>query len=110
MQQDGRVWVLLGTRPVRQHDQQGVWNAAGGGGAGYWVVGAGGVGPEWACGCEAPLPCPHVRPSHTPHPPASLALQHHIYMTRDGRLSLAGLSKAKCAYLAAAVDDSVRNH
>ena len=36
--------------------------------------------------------------------------QHHIYMTRDGRLSLAGLSKAKCAYLAAAIDDSVRNY
>lgn len=31
-------------------------------------------------------------------------------MTRDGRLSLAGLSKAKCAYLAQAIDDSVRNH
>lgn len=34
----------------------------------------------------------------------------HIFMTRDGRLSLAGLSKAKCAYLAQAMDDSIRNH
>lgn len=31
-------------------------------------------------------------------------------MTRDGRISLAGLSAAKAPYLAAAIDDSVRNH
>lgn len=31
-------------------------------------------------------------------------------MTQDGRLSLAGLNKAKCEYLAKAIDDSVRNH
>jgi aspartate aminotransferase len=35
--------------------------------------------------------------------------KHHIYMTKDGRISLAGLSTAKAAYLAAAIDDSVRN-
>lgn len=34
----------------------------------------------------------------------------HIYMTRDGRLSLAGLSSAKAAYLAEAMADSVANH
>lgn len=36
--------------------------------------------------------------------------KHHIYMTRDGRLSLAGLSKAKCQYLAEAMIDSITNH
>jgi len=33
----------------------------------------------------------------------------HIYMTKDGRISLAGLSSAKTAYLAQAIDDSFRN-
>ena len=35
--------------------------------------------------------------------------KHAIYMTKDGRISLAGLSQAKCAYLANAMDDSFRN-
>lgn len=34
----------------------------------------------------------------------------HVYMTKDGRISLAGLSVAKCDWLAEAIDDSVRNH
>lgn len=34
----------------------------------------------------------------------------HVYMTKDGRISLAGLSLAKCEWLAEAIDDSVRNH
>ena len=33
----------------------------------------------------------------------------HIYMTKDGRISLAGLNQAKSEYLAKAIDDSVRN-
>jgi aspartate aminotransferase, chloroplastic len=33
----------------------------------------------------------------------------HIYMTKDGRISLAGLNKAKSEYLAKAIDDSVRH-
>ncbi|XP_047342143.1 aspartate aminotransferase, chloroplastic [Impatiens glandulifera] len=33
----------------------------------------------------------------------------HIYMTKDGRLSLAGLSSAKCEYLADAIIDSYHN-
>jgi aspartate aminotransferase len=33
----------------------------------------------------------------------------HVYMTKDGRISLAGLSLSKCARLAEAIDDSVRN-
>ncbi|KAK9816171.1 hypothetical protein WJX74_004554 [Apatococcus lobatus] len=35
--------------------------------------------------------------------------KHHIYMTKDGRISLAGLSSSKAEYLAKAIDDSVRN-
>lgn len=34
----------------------------------------------------------------------------HVYMTKDGRISLAGLSIAKCEWLAEAIDDSVRNY
>ncbi|CAN7082038.1 unnamed protein product, partial [Brassica oleracea var. botrytis] len=30
----------------------------------------------------------------------------HVYMTKDGRISLAGLSTAKCEYLADAIIDS----
>ncbi|EIE18335.1 aspartate aminotransferase [Coccomyxa subellipsoidea C-169] len=36
--------------------------------------------------------------------------KHHIYMTKDGRISLAGLPSSKAAYLAAAIDDSFRNY
>ena len=36
--------------------------------------------------------------------------QHHVYMTKDGRISLAGLSSSKVDYLAKAIDDAVRNH
>ena len=35
--------------------------------------------------------------------------KHHVYMTKDGRISLAGLPSSKVAHLAAAIDDSVRN-
>ena len=34
----------------------------------------------------------------------------HIYMTSDGRISLAGLPSSKAEYLAKAIDDCVRNH
>ncbi|KAI7743875.1 hypothetical protein M8C21_030324 [Ambrosia artemisiifolia] len=33
----------------------------------------------------------------------------HVYMTKDGRISLAGLSAAKCEYLADAIIDSYHN-
>uniref|UniRef100_A0A5B7A105 Aspartate aminotransferase n=1 Tax=Davidia involucrata TaxID=16924 RepID=A0A5B7A105_DAVIN len=33
----------------------------------------------------------------------------HVYMTKDGRVSLAGLSSAKCEYLAGAIIDSYHN-
>ncbi|KAL2525748.1 Aspartate aminotransferase [Abeliophyllum distichum] len=33
----------------------------------------------------------------------------HVYMTKDGRISLAGLSSAKCEYLADAIVDSYHN-
>jgi aspartate aminotransferase, chloroplastic len=35
---------------------------------------------------------------------------HSVFMTKDGRISLAGLNKAKSLYLAEAIVDSVRNH
>lgn len=34
----------------------------------------------------------------------------HVYMTKDGRISLAGLSISKCGYLADAIVDSFKNH
>jgi aspartate aminotransferase len=33
---------------------------------------------------------------------------HHVYMTGDGRISLAGLSEAKAGYLAAAMADAIK--
>lgn len=36
--------------------------------------------------------------------------KHAVYMTRDGRISLAGLSSSKVDYLADAMVDSIRNH
>ena len=36
--------------------------------------------------------------------------KHKIYMTKDGRISLAGLPNSKAGYLAQAMDDSVRNY
>lgn len=33
----------------------------------------------------------------------------HVYMTMDGRISMAGLSSSRAAYLASAIKDSVLN-
>jgi aspartate aminotransferase len=33
----------------------------------------------------------------------------HVYMTKDGRISLAGLNLAKCKYLAEGMVDSFKN-
>lgn len=33
---------------------------------------------------------------------------HHVYMTKDGRISLAGLNQAKCDYLADAIVDALK--
>jgi aspartate aminotransferase len=46
----------------------------------------------------------------TPAQCDNMTNKHHVYMTRDGRISLAGLSSAKCEHLARAIDDSVRNY
>jgi aspartate/tyrosine/aromatic aminotransferase len=46
----------------------------------------------------------------TPRQVENMTAKHHIYMTKDGRISLAGLNQAKCGYVAAAIDDSVRNY
>jgi aspartate aminotransferase, chloroplastic len=45
----------------------------------------------------------------TPAQVARMTEKHHVYMTGDGRISLAGLSSAKAAYLAAAMADCVKN-
>lgn len=45
----------------------------------------------------------------TPGQVANMTQKHHIYMTKDGRISLAGLSSSKAEYLAKAMVDSVRN-
>ncbi|KAL9264902.1 Aspartate aminotransferase, chloroplastic-like protein [Drosera capensis] len=39
----------------------------------------------------------------------SMTNKWHVYMTKDGRISLAGLSAAKCEYLADAIIDSFYN-
>ncbi|XP_015085166.1 aspartate aminotransferase, chloroplastic [Solanum pennellii] len=39
----------------------------------------------------------------------NMANKWHVYMTKDGRISLAGLSAAKCEYLADAIIDSYYN-
>ena len=36
--------------------------------------------------------------------------KHHIYMTKNGRISVAGLTKANCAYVAKAIKDVVDNY
>ena len=33
----------------------------------------------------------------------------HVYMTKDGRISMAGVSKSTCEYLAQAIADAVRS-
>eukprot|EP00898_Chlorokybus_atmophyticus_P009165 jgi/Chlat1/924/Chrsp108S01361 len=46
----------------------------------------------------------------TPAQVENMTNQHHVYMTKDGRISLAGLNLAKCEYLAKAMIDSIANH
>lgn len=36
--------------------------------------------------------------------------KHKVFMTKDGRISLAGLNSAKVDFVAAAIDDSYRNY
>ncbi|MEW5320390.1 MAG: hypothetical protein WDW38_011465 [Sanguina aurantia] len=46
----------------------------------------------------------------TPTQVDNMTAKHHVYMTRDGRISLAGLNSAKVEYLADAMVESVRAH
>jgi aspartate/tyrosine/aromatic aminotransferase len=39
----------------------------------------------------------------------SMVDKHHVYMLRNGRISMAGVTSKNVAYLAAAIDDVVRN-
>jgi len=36
--------------------------------------------------------------------------KYHVYLTDNGRISMAGLNSKNVKYFAAAVDDVVRNH
>lgn len=47
----------------------------------------------WAAGCQVD----------------NMTNKHSVFMTRDGRISLAGLSSSKVDYLADAIVDSTRN-
>lgn len=35
--------------------------------------------------------------------------EHHVYLTSNGRISMAGVNKGNVAYVAKAIDDCVRN-
>lgn len=43
-----------------------------------------------------------------PIPTRATRLQWKVFMTKDGRISLAGLNRAKAAYLAEAIVDSAK--
>merc|ERR1712224_441387 len=45
----------------------------------------------------------------TPAQVENMTNKHHVYMTKDGRISLAGLSSGKVDYLATAIVDSFKN-
>lgn len=45
----------------------------------------------------------------TPAQVDRMAATHHVYMTRDGRVSLAGLPEARCGYLAAAMAEVIKS-
>jgi len=45
----------------------------------------------------------------TPAQVDRMTTKHAVFMTRDGRISLAGLSSAKVAYLADAMIESIAN-
>jgi aspartate aminotransferase len=45
----------------------------------------------------------------TPAQVENMTNKHQVYMTKDGRISMAGLNSARAEYLAQAIDDSVRN-
>lgn len=45
----------------------------------------------------------------TPEQVENMTNKWHVYMTKDGRISLAGLSSGKTKYLAEAINDSIRN-
>lgn len=46
----------------------------------------------------------------TPQQVDNMTNKHAVFMTRDGRISLAGLSSSKVDYLADAMVESIRNH
>lgn len=65
-----------------------------------------------------PAPPPRRRPSHVVVVVAGLSRAQcewmtktwHVYLTMDGRISMAGLSASRCGDLADAIADAVLNH
>ncbi len=54
---------------------------------------------------EAAADCPCELQAQVQH----MTKKYHIYMTMDGRISMAGLSGSSCKYLAEAMKDAVEN-
>jgi len=66
--------------------------------------------PHWATHTTGlAAACCRLTRCPAPGPGARVPQKHAVFMTRDGRISLAGLSSAKVDYLADAIVDSVKN-
>ena len=50
-----------------------------------------------------------LHPGLCPAQVDNMTKKWHVYMTRDGRISLAGLSLSRAEYLAQAIIDSIKN-
>lgn len=59
---------------------------------------------------HAPLSLETLSAAHPNLQVDNMTNKHAVFMTRDGRISLAGLSSAKVPYLADAIVDSIRSH
>jgi len=46
----------------------------------------------------------------TPSQSEAMISKHHVYMTKNGRISIAGLTKANVAYVANAMKDVIQNN
>ena len=46
----------------------------------------------------------------TPAQSEAMVTKHHVYMTKNGRISVAGLTTANVDYVANAIKDVVLNH
>jgi len=46
----------------------------------------------------------------TPKQSEAMITKHHVYMTKNGRISIAGLTRANVAYVAGAIKDVIQNN